>query len=216
MPVCHPLSVIHEVTNLDAALRLLEATLAMPVRVRGSGWAAVDNGSVSLRLIERAAPAPAPLRLELATTDIARAAQELLRDHDVTPLGAAEWVAADREEQRFATPHGFELVLSRRYDEDELGADPELPQNLVWHPDASRSVRALLKEVPVVFRQSARAKITRWAEHLALEAGAVEVTLAVGIQAVVQMTPAFQLSRLRQAIERLGYDPTRWEPDFER
>lgn len=212
----HALSVVHPVADLEETVRFFTDVLSMPVRVRGADWAVVDNGSVSLRLVRSAAP-PQLVALELMAADIDASAAQLLAEPGVERAGEVEWVSPSRKELRLAArAHGLELVLARDYDEDELAVVPPLPTSLPWTEQALDVVQTLLREVPVVFRGSARTRITERAEYLAVESGEVEVAPHHGIRAVIQVTPAFQLARLRQSLVALGLDPGQWASDFER
>lgn len=212
----HALSIVHSVEALEASVGFFGGTLALPVRAQGEGWAVVDNGSIALRLEARGRSSQT-LVLELSSPEPVLAAAGLLLDPAVERLSQVEWVSATRQEVRLAARlHQVELVLARTYDEDELGIVPELPTRLPWESDATTIVQSLLRDVPVVFRVSARSKITERAEYLSVLGGALDVGVSCAVQAVVQVTPAFQLERLRRSLVAIGLDPVAWGGDFER
>lgn len=212
----HALSIVHSVESLEASLAFFGGTLALPVRTRGESWAVVDNGSIALRLEARGRSSQT-LVLELSSPELVLAAAGLLLDPVVERLSEVEWVSATRQEVRLAARiHQVELVLARTYDEDELGIVPDLPTRLPWESDATTIVQGLLRDVPVVFRIGARRRITERAEYLSVLSGELDVSVSCAVQAVVQVTPAFQLDRLRRSLAALGLDPVAWAGDFER
>lgn len=213
--VSHTLGVVHEVADLAGAAEFLERALELPICRRGADWVEADNGSVCLRLVS-ARDAAGLLTLDVRTKDVEGKAAELETHAGVRALSGPDWVTPERFEIRLKGPHGFQVCVMRVYDEDELGMTPPLPAKLPWDADATDRVQQLLRRVPVVFRDTARTKVTTRAEFLSVESGDLAVSLFHGVQAVAQTTPSFQLDRLRQAFEELGLDPAHWQADFKR
>jgi hypothetical protein len=211
----HAIGVYVGVPNLDASVEFFGSVLSMPVRVAGAGWATVDNGSISLRLVEGRAAAE-PVEVELTTRDIAETTAELCALPGVQVISRSAWPHPGRQEQRLSTPHGVTLVVARDYDEDELGVVPPLPSSLPWDDVAVQTAQELLANIPVSFRPNARKEVTSHSEYLTVQAGDVVVTETVAIRAVIQLTPALKLGALRAALAARGLDPSQWEADFER
>jgi hypothetical protein len=211
----HAIGVYVGVRDLGVSVEFFGSVLQMPVRVAGAGWATVDNGSISLRLVEGAAAAE-PVAVELTTRDVAETTAELCALPGVEVASEVAWVHPGRQEQRLSTPHGVTLVVARDYDEDELGVVPDLPTSLPWDDVAVQTAQELLANIPVSFRTHARQEVTTHSEHLTVQAGDVVVTETIAIRAVIQLTPALKLGALRTALEARGLDPSEWEADFER
>ena len=207
-----PVSIIHDVERLDEAVEFLEKGLEFATQSRDSDEARLDNGAIAIRLTRGSG---SRLRIDIHTRDLDAAARRL-SEVGARPIDEARWISAQCQQQRFDAPHGFDLLLSRLYNEDEVGIVPDLPTSLEWSPDAIEQVKVLLRRVPVDFRDQARRRATERAEYLALERGDVSVDLELGIRAIIQMTPAFRVDEVRGTLSELGYDTSRWEKDFER
>jgi len=132
-------AVIHAVDDVEQAAAFFRDVLDFREHSRGSGWAQVENGALTVRLVaaDRFARAPSDLELDLATPDVSAASAALLKREGLEPLMAPTWVSADRMEARLRAPHRVVLTLSRIFDEDALGILPELPTSLVWTEDAA-------------------------------------------------------------------------------
>ena len=207
----------HPVEAMDRALAFFEEILEMPILGRGPGWALVDNGAIAIRLEPlRPEESPRELEIELRAKDFEGARALLLEHPEISALGEIEWPRPDRKEQRLQGPFGVRLRLAREYDEDELGVIPDLPTSLEWEPEAVRLVQALLRRIPVDFRESARVRGTRRAEELAIRDGEVLVDPHLGVRAMAQITPAIRVPLVQEALRELDLDPARWAADFER
>ncbi len=206
-------AVIHAVDDVEQAAAFFRDVLDFREHSRGSGWAQVENGALTVRLVaaDRFARAPSDLELDLATPDVSAASAALLKREGLEPLMAPTWVSADRMEARLRAPHRVVLTLSRIFDEDALGILPELPTSLVWTEDAAAYTQRLLRFVPVSFRAQARKRVTECAETLAITAGDVTVERDTALRALVMSTPPFQHEGLRVAFRDEGVDP---EPLF--
>lgn len=202
-------AVIHAVDDVEQAIAFFRDVLAFQERDRGSDWAQVENGALTVRLVaaNRFARAPNDLELDLATPNIPAAIAALLEQEGLELLMTATWVSPERMEARLRTPYRVVLTLSRTFDEDALGILPDLPTSLVWTEDAVASTQRLLRLVPVSFREQSRRRVTECAETLAIAAGGVTVDRDTALRALVMSTPAFQREGLRAALREEGIDP---------
>ena len=216
MPPLFAASVLHRTADVEATRELLCELLGFELHFREQGDVMVGNGSVAVRLTPSHGQPAAALVLELRCKAPEATARDLAGHPAVERIEEPEWVAADRKQVRVTLHHGLELVLAHTYDEDELGVTPPLPTSLAWAADAIEALQGLLREVPVDFRGGARVKATARAELLSIELGEVSVDFDRAVQGIVQITPAFQLERLREALRSRGLDPARWHGDFSR
>lgn len=190
----HALSVVQRVRALEPAREFLQHNLGMALRDRSDTFALLDNGSLCVRLVQDAISS-SRLAIEVVSREPSETLDALAGvARVIEPL---RWVSADRQEARLAVDDWLELVVSRKYDEDELGIVPELPVTIPWHTDASRLLRELLREVPVAFRPDARIKVVRRAEELTVEERAdLSVDITIAVRALLEKTPSFQHERL--------------------
>lgn len=212
--VGHPLGVVLEVTELQGPLELLVGLFEMPIRVRHEDEVVLDNGSVSLRLLLCSEPR-SRFVLDVDCVDL-DAAQTELSARPGFSCHPAAFISTHREVLRVRTPYGFELWLGRSHDEDALGIEAELSTELCWSEEALETIRKLARQVPVAFRDLMREKTVARAETLAVARGSIEVDRSTALAAAIQMTPAFQLPRLRKQLIDLGVDVDRFAEDFER
>ncbi len=212
--VTHVLGLIHPVIQLESAATFCSETLGMPIKQRLADRIVLDNASVVLSLVQSAQDGE--LRLELASRNLEEEARALLLSAGVSRTSEARWVTEFRQELELSAPHGLRLVLAREYNEDELGASVDLSTSMYWEPRAVECVKALLAEIPVAFRDTARQRVIERAEFLATEQAEDSVSWRLGVRAVVQVTPAFKLPQLRSSLLALGLQPAEFEPDFER
>ena len=105
------------------------------------------------------------------------------------------------------------LVISRDYNEDELGIMPPLQTALEWHEDALLLAQQLIKTIPVGFRDNARHKIIELAEADAIVAGQIEVDQQLAIRAIIKITPDFQHDALKDEIINNGLIVKDYFPD---
>lgn len=174
-------------------------------------WRA-ENGALRLRLSpvsqSTATPGVTPVWLEVETESVAESLSILARRGDVRRFGDLV-ERSDGLEQRFHTDHGFGLVLCQELTEDDLCEPPPLPSSMDWCPEADRLVRAVLRRVPLTFRDAARRRATERAETLALAAGIPRVEEDRAVQALFDATPDFQHESLDEALadaRRAGAD----------
>ncbi|MCA9670331.1 MAG: DUF2621 family protein [Myxococcales bacterium] len=205
---------VHRVADLAAATRFLGAALEMKLKSSDEHGVLLENGAVGVRLV--AADADDELHLELTTLELEASLAELLAFDGVQVSRDRSWVSKRREVVALEAPHGIRLSLTRDYNEDELGVTPDLPTTAIWEPRAEKTVQAILKHVPLPFRDLARNRMTARGEQLAASLEQPVVPLETAIRAIIQCTPAFDLDHLRHGLRLMGFDPERWEADFER
>lgn len=195
-------AVTHEVADLESARELFGKGLGFTLAEEGAGRMQFSNGSVTVSLLHRQEPATT-LSLRLRCDDLEQTAGRLAT-YGVTVAGERFWADERCQEQHFDAPAGVSLTLFRAYSEDELGIEVALPVNLEWASQALMVTRALVKLIPLDFRDTAREKIVAAAEGDALVEGAMAVTLAQAMRAVIRVTPAFQHEGLRETMAKHG------------
>ncbi len=210
----HPLGFIHGVDDLNATVRFLAEHLSLPVVTQTEEAAVLDNGSVSIRLV-RGLNTPRPVALDVTTRDLEVTASALGKVEGCRSR-PAEWLTPTRKVIVVSTPFGIDLYVGRDFDEDELGIKGDIPTELEWEADALETIQTLATHVPVAFRQKVREKTARRAEALTVEAGFLEVTRHFAVAALIEVTPYFQLERLRSQLEANGLNPSQFAPHFER
>ncbi len=201
------LGVRHGVENVVAAARFLVETLGFELRAAVAQGAVVDNGALTITLFS-SSPAAHRLEVELVTPDLDSSLPHLDRQPGVTALGDLEEVAPGRFERHYDAPHGLRLVLVRQLSPDEMGLPHEVPTSLAWERTAIELVREVLRFVPEAFRPAALRRTAERAEVLTLTAGEVEVQVEHAIQAMLDVTPAFQQERLHSELTNLGIELT--------
>lgn len=211
----HILSVIHVVEEVGAAALFCQEVLGWALIAQDAGSATLDNQSVRLRL--QAATdeqVSGALRVEISVRDL-EAHRERWAEHPAfSVLREVHHVDVFRAEVHLQGPHGFVLVLSRTYDEDELGLIPPLETELCWEEKAEELLRRLLLLVPVAFRQNARTRCVEIAEWLAVEGGDVEVDTACAVRASIRGAPFFMRDVVREQLVEEGIDVARYAEEF--
>lgn len=198
------LSVYHRVADLEAARRFLADALGFEVRASGPGWISMENGALAVRLLEEGEVGDS-LELELRTPNLADSERALLTVENLVPLDELREVQPGRCERRYAGPQGIHVVLVRQLSDEEMGVDPPLPASLPWDSAAEDLAQKALRFVPYSFRAGALRRAAARAEMLALAHGEVEVAAQDCLQALLDVTPEFQLERLRAELRALGW-----------
>jgi hypothetical protein len=197
----YALAVVVRVPNVAEACALLRDQLGFSLREERTGEALLDNGALCFRLVEGRANARLAIELTTKQLDETLAAWT----SKATLVTEAAWVSNARREARLHVADWLELVVSRTYDEDELGVVPALPSSLPWRDDAETMLKAALTCVPVAFRGDARVKATQRAEELAVVEGTrLEVDIGLAARALLEVTPPFQHERLQSVLRAHG------------
>ena len=204
------LATIHAVEAPAEAAEFFENVLSFEVGQWGNHYVA-KNGAMEVRLVKSSIQLPASeLRIDVRCRTLDGATAELCRHGAISRVGVDRRVSEFREERELRGPFGLLIVLSRHYDEDELGLLPELPADLDWQEDADGHLRHILREIPLAFRDQARLRITREAEARTLARGQVQVQVPDAMEALVACTPTFQHAHLRNVIAARGIEAGRW------
>lgn len=211
----YTVSVVHSVDDLNGAVNFLCHVMGFQQKDAASSAIIVDNGVITIRLIENALQTTGRvLTLEFQTQDFNRTLLQLI---DIDGIGLIRQDVPSEKQERIEAllqaPFGFNILLSQEFDEDQLDVMPALPSQLDWDEDADLCVRKMLRQVPVTFRQSARIRVTERAEMLAGEIGSITVTLDSGLRALAQTTPLFQRESLMEALSLEGIDPANYFED---
>ncbi len=192
-------SIIHPVSAPAEAAQFFVNALSFVEKHATQDTHVVDNGALQLRLVQSGSgPSHAnwPLEIEIITEDFDASTQALVGQGDVWELTREVSTASDRIEKRLGTIYGAVLVLTRQLTEDDLGTLPQLPATMPWTPNADGLVRRAVRRVPLVFRGSARKRITGRAEGLALAEDDDQVALPHAVRGLIDSTPGFQRSAL--------------------
>jgi len=208
----------HTVPSLEEATDFLKDVLQFTVRHQDQRSVLLDNGTLQLRLLSSEAPhAPDSqrLRLEISTKRLKKSATHLLARHDVKLLKEESHINMWRSELHLQTDYGIDLILFRKFNEDELGVLPELPISLDWPEDVQEPLKHILCCVPLAFRDKARKEITERAEYLTAEQGNITVAKEQAMLACAQATPLFQHHSLQEKMREVGIDPTPYFKDIE-
>lgn len=219
------------VSKLDRAVRFYVDGAGLSVRARGEGWADADGGSLLVRLVEvgraasrlgwgsRGAGLPSVsggaggAALRLQAHDVERGVRALVSVggsllHPAMRTPQHELLAAVRD------PDGHTVYVWRALSEDEYDFVPRLPTELEWRADAEALLRSLLRSVPALFRALARARVTKVAEALALEAR-THVTTEEVVRAFILASPRVTRGRNRRPLLEHGIDVTKYQADWE-
>lgn len=79
-----------------------------------------------------------------------------------------------------------------------------------WSAEATEMFDKLMGEVPVAFRAMAKAQVEKFAEDIAEERGADQVTEDDVVRGQIKATPPFQKAALTAALEKLGIDQSKF------
>lgn len=201
-------AIIHRVENLGTASDFFCTALGFyPAQNQGENSCLLENGAVTLRLLNDAGINPGMLNLELYSKHLDADSQALLAFPGVSLISDNIQINPFRLETRLQAPHSVVITLFQEFNEDELGILPALPISLDWEEQAVNCIQQLLTYVPIDFRQLARTRITERAEVLAAEQGEINVDLNIAVQALAETTPHFQHPTLVAALRERGIDP---------
>lgn len=201
-------AIIHSVENLEAAGDFFCTALGFyHPQHQGNSGLLLENGSVTLRLIDDANTISKSLNLELYSKQLDDDVQTLLTFSGVSLISKNVLINLYRLETRLQAPHGVIVTLFQEFNEDDLGILPPLPISLDWEELALDCIQQLLTYVPIDFRQLARTLITERAEVLTAEQGEITVGLNTAVQALAETTPHFQHPTLVAALRERGVDP---------
>ncbi|HEU4537066.1 MAG TPA: DUF2621 family protein [Polyangiaceae bacterium] len=199
------------ITNLERALALYGGVLNFGEKGRGDGWADLDAGACTLRLVVTRRPEHlGAIRVQSPNVDEvvaamiergARLVQAALRTPEQTLVGAVR------------DPDGNMVYVWRPLSEDEYDRVPELPTSLAWQPEAEQLLKSLLLRVPALFRGLARRRVTAVAEELV--GPARQVTREEVIRGFILASPRVTRSRNREPLLALGVDVNRYQADWD-
>ena len=197
-------AILHPVENLDRASDFFCTALGFSVQNQCAYGALLENGAVTIRLVAETTSPQVPLHLELYSKNLTDDTQALLKFPEILLLTENSQKNSYRIESCLQAPHGVMLTLYQEFNEDEVNLVPDLPICLDWENQAVACLQALLKYVPIEFRQLARTRVTERAEVLAAEHGEITVTLEIAVQALAESTPHFQHPTLVAALHERG------------
>ncbi|MBK03439.1 MAG: hypothetical protein CL920_19485 [Deltaproteobacteria bacterium] len=213
----HILSIYHYVEHLAETKTFLLDTLGFEQVHSTQTTTSVENGSIRVCLAQAdETNAATQIFLEQPTKHIERDVLQYQKTEGFEQVQALHHVSQERAEAHFHTPYGITLILTRNFNEDELGIIPELNMNLCWSPQAESFMRSSLRLVPVVFRDVARTRCTEKAELMSVEHGDVEVDMDTAVRAFIREAPFFMHGVLREELEKTGLDMSPYEDEFER
>ena len=109
-----------------------------------------------------------------------------------------------RKEQLFQGPHNILINLHQVLTEEDLGIRPDLDKTLDWDVDTEELAKYLLSHVTIHFRESARKKMVKQAEALALVEGSLEVGMEEMVTAFLYTTPYFKQDALQELLTQNG------------
>jgi hypothetical protein len=199
-------AVIHRVTALETASDFFCTALGFYLKTKQPDWQLLENGSVTVRLTTEPHIPFTSLHLELYCQQLEQQTSAVLQYADTQLVVEPFYSNPFRLETCIQAPHDVLISLVKEFNEDEVGIVPELPVCLDWQASAVTCIQQLLRVTPLAFRQLARQRITEQAEVLAAERGEISVDLNCAVQALAQVTPAFQHPTLVAALRERGID----------
>lgn len=200
-------AIIHQVENLDTARDFFCTVLGFSAQHQGDNSCLLENGAVSVRLLNHVSLCATTLNLELYSKNLDEDSQALLAFPGLSLISDKIQLTPYRLETRLQAPHNLIISLFQEFNEDDLGILPALPISLDWEDQALDCIQQLLTYVPIDFRQLARTRVTERAEILAAEQGEISVDLNTAVQALAEITPHFQHPTLVAALRERGIDP---------
>ncbi len=162
----------------------------------------VNNGVLSIRFHDTT-ESNCKVYLDLESTDLEESSEEL-KSIGFEPHDELKNAGMFRKEQTFLGPHGLEITLHQVLTEDDLGIHPELDKTLDWEVDTEEMAKSLLSHVTIHFRDSARKKMVKQAEALALIEGNLEVGQDEMVTAFLYTTPYFKQDALQELLIQKG------------
>ena len=200
------------VEDLPGVQTILLDALEFTITSQGKGFSMLENGALRLRLVHSSDKSGQILNLEVNSSDI-EASIKFYQQYGFIQTGDSQWLHSAREEVTMQAEIPVCLILSREYNEDELGIMPELQTSLEWHKNALLITQLLIKTIPITFRDIARGKIIAMAEADTIVTGQIEVDQSHAIQAIIKVTPNFQHDALKDEIIKNNLTVKDYFPD---
>lgn len=201
-------ALIHSVENIEAARDFFCTVLGFTQsQNQGNRGLLLENGSVTIRLVNDIEVVAKSLTLELYSRQLDDDTQALLAVPQLSLIREKVHINPYRLETHLQAPHSVVITLFQEFNEDDLGILLPLPISLDWQPQALDCIQQLLTYVPIDFRQLARTLITERAEVLTAEQGEITVKLNTAVQALAETTPHFQHPALVAALRERNIDP---------
>ncbi len=199
-------------TDLEKTLSFWTNTIGFRVSRRGEGFADIDTGTVTLRLVE-VSRVERTVTVRVNVPDVQAAFDALLA------AGAAALYAPMRTPSlelmaSVTGPDGHSLLVWRELTEDEYGFTPDLPKQGEWREDAEKLLVSLLSHVPALFRALARRKVTRVIEELA-GYDRSPVTREHVIRGYIMASAKVTRFRVIEPLRKNGIDPDQYREAFE-
>jgi len=170
----------------------------------------VNNGIITIRLLKATSGKSSNLLFDYSVDDLQSAQEELL-EVEFKISTEKEKTSQFREQILMEGPFGISVMLYKRYTIDELGVYIELKTTLAWDEKALEITQELMKEVPVDFREMAKAKVVEAAESYAIVAGEIKVDFRKAVSAIIHTTPAFRQEQLSDTLKVRGINPHHFE-----
>ena len=158
----------------------------------------VNNGALGIRFV-RDSNSDNIVCLDLETTNMGTGAEKLV-SLGFEPTNEMKRTEMFRDEQRFTGPFGLTISLHKVLTEDDLGIQPDLDLTLDWEEYAEELAKTLITHVAIHFRNSARKKMVKQAEALALVEGNTEVSVDDMVTAFLYTTPYFKQDDLQKLL----------------
>ncbi len=162
----------------------------------------VNNGVLSIRF-RKSENTTSPINLDMETQDLA-VSTEILTSLGFKAVSEVDRSEVFRHEQLFEGPFGLKVNLHRILTEDDLGIPADLDKTLDWEPKAEELAKELLAHVTIHFRNSARSKMVKQAEALALIEGNLAVSFDDMVTAFLYTTPYFKQDDLQRLLIQNG------------
>lgn len=201
-----------QTTNVDKALAFWTETIGFRTAKRGEGFADIDTGTVTLRLIE-VASVERPITVRVNVPDV-QASFDALLAAGATALYAPMRTPLLELVACATSPDGHSLLVWRELTEDEYGFTLDLPKQGEWHEDAEKLLVSLLSNVPALFRALARRKVTRVIEELAGYDHSL-VTREHVIRGFIMASAKVTRFRVIEPLRKNGIDPDRYREAFD-
>jgi len=158
-------------------------------------WA--DNGSASFCLTQ--SDINSDNLLHIQSSSFEQDCQTLLERGDVKPLSEIQ-SSHHILTRLFQSDCGLKLLIFHESNEDERDELVPLPMSLHWDEQVMLQTQRILRVTPIPFRDKARTDVTEKAELKAVSEGTLSVNETNAMQALVEVTPAFQHRALFDAM----------------